>query len=84
MSTPSPTNGQAPPKKKRALSRETPRTLLLYDCIEAGLWLSMSAKSVGRLARDGKIPSFKIGDLRRFRHDDLVAYVRNLDQGATS
>lgn len=43
------------------------------DVNDAARWLKCSVPSVERAVRDGQIPSFKVGRLRRFRRADLLA-----------
>lgn len=45
----------------------------LIDVHAAARLLGCSAPTVERLVRDGRIPSIKVGRLRRFRRADLMA-----------
>lgn len=45
----------------------------LIDVHDAARLLGCSVPTVERLVRDGKIPSVKVGRLRRFRRADLLA-----------
>lgn len=47
---------------------------LLVDTRGAAHMLTMSVRSVERLAASGELPSVKIGGLRRFRTLDLVGF----------
>jgi len=43
------------------------------DVNDAARWLKCSVPTIERAVRDGQIPSFKVGRLRRFRRADLMA-----------
>lgn len=57
---------------------------LLYDLAGAAELLTMSERALERLTASGEVASVKIGGLRRYRADDLVEFVRNLDNGAAT
>lgn len=51
---------------------------LLLDTRAAAEALSMSVRSVERLAASGELLSFKVRGLRRYRACDLANFVENL------
>ena len=48
---------------------------VICTCADAGLLLRCSPEAVARMARDGKIPGVKRGNVWIFRREDLLAYV---------
>lgn len=53
----------------------------LCDAAEAGLLLRQNPETVCRLARQGKLPGAKQGQLWFFRRDDLLGYLDRLFAG---
>lgn len=49
----------------------------VWKCQEASRFLRIHPATVKRLAREGKLPSFKIGNRWRFRHSELDAWARS-------
>lgn len=56
---------------------------LLLDSRGAAEVLSMSVRSLERLASSGELPSYRLGGLRRFRVADLEAFVASLAEPVT-
>jgi excisionase family DNA binding protein len=54
---------------------------LLLDARGAADALSISVRSLERLAADGALPSFRVRGLRRYRASDLAAFVADLGDG---
>jgi excisionase family DNA binding protein len=48
----------------------------VWDCREASLFLRIHPATVKRLAREGKLPGFRIGNRWRFRPSELDAWAR--------
>ena len=46
------------------------------DVHDAAGWLGCSVPTVERLTRAGKIPSYKVGRLRRYRRADLLGQMK--------
>jgi excisionase family DNA binding protein len=55
---------------------------LLYEIADAGIQLSVSARTVERLVKDGEIASVKIGRRRLVPHDALEDYIDRLRRAA--
>lgn len=53
-------------------------TRLMYEIPDAAEQISVSARTLERLIRDGKVGSVKIGRRRLVPHDELVSYVDKL------
>jgi excisionase family DNA binding protein len=49
----------------------------IWNCIEAARFLCIHPATVKRLAREGKLPAFKIGNRWRFRPSELDAWARS-------
>ena len=49
----------------------------VWDCSEASRFLRIHPATVKRLAREGKLPAFRIGNRWRFRHSELDAWARS-------
>jgi excisionase family DNA binding protein len=49
----------------------------VWDCNEAARFLSIHAATVKRLAREGQLPGFRIGNRWRFRPSELDAWARS-------
>ena len=49
----------------------------VWDCHEASRFLRIHPATVKRLAREGKLPGFKIGNRWRFRPSELDAWARS-------
>jgi excisionase family DNA binding protein len=49
----------------------------VWNCSEASRFLRIHPATVKRLARDGKLPSFRIGNRWRFRPSELDAWARS-------
>jgi excisionase family DNA binding protein len=57
-------------------------TRLLYEIPDAGNQLSVSARTVERLVKDGEIASVKIGRRRLVPHDALEDYIDRLKKAS--
>jgi excisionase family DNA binding protein len=49
----------------------------VWDCHQASRFLRVHPATVKRLAREGKLPGFRIGNRWRFRHSELDAWARS-------
>jgi excisionase family DNA binding protein len=49
----------------------------VWDCLEAASFLRIHPATVKRLAREGKLPGFRIGNRWRFRHSELDAWAHS-------
>jgi excisionase family DNA binding protein len=49
----------------------------VWDCYEASRFLCIHPATVKRLAREGKLPAFRIGNRWRFRPSELDAWARS-------
>ena len=49
----------------------------VWDCHDASRFLRIHPATVKRLARQGKLPGFRIGNRWRFRHSELDAWARS-------
>jgi excisionase family DNA binding protein len=49
----------------------------VWDCREAARFLRIHPATVKRLAREGKLPGFRIGNRWRFRPSELDAWARS-------
>ena len=49
----------------------------MLDSKEAGLLLKIHPKTLQKMARAGKVPATRIGDLWRFRATELDVWVRS-------
>jgi excisionase family DNA binding protein len=56
----------------------------VFTTREAAEFLKIHEKTVGRLARDGRIPGNKIGGEWRFIKSDLVRWIRTGDRSPDS
>jgi excisionase family DNA binding protein len=57
-------------------------TRLLYEIPDAGNQLSVSARTIERLVKDGEIASVKIGRRRLVPHDALEDYIDRLKKAS--
>jgi len=65
------------------LERQTPPEYLTAS--EAAAYFHVSPKTIGRWAKEGRLPYLKtMGGHRRFRADDLQAIVESLTERPTS
>jgi excisionase family DNA binding protein len=48
----------------------------VWDCHEASRFLRIHPATVKRMAREGTLPGFRIGNRWRFRHSELDAWAR--------
>lgn len=49
----------------------------VWDCHDASRFLRLHAATVKRMAREGKLPAFRIGNRWRFRPSELDAWARS-------
>jgi excisionase family DNA binding protein len=49
----------------------------VWDCHEASRFLRIHPATVKRMAREGTLPGFRIGNRWRFRHSELDAWARS-------
>jgi excisionase family DNA binding protein len=49
----------------------------VWDCVEAARFLKIHPVTVKRLARQGALPAFRIGNRWRFRPSELDAWARS-------
>ena len=49
----------------------------IWDCHEASRFLRIHPATVKRMAREGTLPGFRIGNRWRFRHSELDAWARS-------
>jgi excisionase family DNA binding protein len=49
----------------------------VWDCVEAARFLSIHPATAKRLARNGRLPGFRIGNRWRFRPSELDAWARS-------
>ena len=49
----------------------------VWDCLQAARFLCIHPATVKRLAREGKLPGFRIGNRWRFRPSELDAWARS-------
>jgi len=49
----------------------------VWDCDAAARFLSIHPSTVKRMAREGKLPAFRIGNRWRFRPSELDAWARS-------
>jgi excisionase family DNA binding protein len=52
----------------------------ILDANEVGKMLRVHPRTVIRLANQGKIPGFKVGDQWRFRREAINEYIREQEQ----
>lgn len=57
-------------------------TRLMYEIPEAADQLSLSARTLERLIRDGLVESVKVGRRRLVPHDALTTYIEKLRQAS--
>jgi excisionase family DNA binding protein len=60
-----------------SVSRENDLSGVIWDCSEAARFLRIHPATVKRLAREGRLPGFRIGNRWRFRHSELDAWARS-------
>ncbi len=65
-------------------TRENHRTEPVWDCGEASRFLRIHPATVKRMAREGKLPGFRIGNRWRFRPSELDAWARSTVLSADS
>lgn len=53
-------------------------TRLMYEIPEAAEQISLSARTLERLIKDGHVESVKVGRRRLVPHDALTAYIEKL------
>jgi excisionase family DNA binding protein len=51
---------------------------------EVGRYLKLSESTIYKLASNGEIPGFKIGDSWRFDMEDILKLIRDSKMGATN
>ncbi len=54
----------------------------ILDAAEVGRMLRVHPRTVVRLAKDKKIPGFRVGNLWRFRRAAIEEYIRRQEQEA--
>ena len=57
------------------MKEHSPREHPLMTCEEAGAYLRLHPRTVGRLLKAGKLPGVKVGSQWRVRRTDLDAYL---------
>ena len=76
MSTETNTHGKRAPKWQAAESPgRQPSFEVMLDSDEAAAFLKIHPKTLQRMARQGRVPAFRIGDLWRFRASELDAWL---------
>ena len=63
-----------------AAVQNSPKAKLVFSTAEAATILNVPETWLATAAREGKIPSVKIGHYVRFRQADLEAYIKSADQ----
>ena len=59
---------------ERITSRLGHKTVMYVDKGEAARLLGCSISTIERHTRSGKLPSWKLGGIRRYRYDDLNSF----------
>jgi excisionase family DNA binding protein len=77
------------PDPKKWMEKESSPTIArslgpVWDCHEASLFLRIHPATVKRLAREGKLPGFRIGNRWRFRPSELDAWASSEVSSADS
>jgi excisionase family DNA binding protein len=49
----------------------------VWSCLEAANFLHLHPATIKRMAREGKLPAFRIGNRWRFRPSELDAWARS-------